>query len=126
MARGMAGKMSAFRVSELFSTGFGAGFGFGAENRGALSVESYVTDDASRLRLQQSGAWFTIQRLLLISIPPRPFLPAYRINATMAQHKHIINIISKQVIPPLSSKLHKGQAGESLASEVCRETHVDS
>lgn len=31
----------------------------------------------------------------------------------MAQHKHIINIISKQVIPPLSSKLHKGQAGAS-------------
>ncbi|KAJ9114683.1 hypothetical protein QFC22_005559 [Naganishia vaughanmartiniae] len=29
----------------------------------------------------------------------------------MAQHKHIINLISKQVIPPLSSKLHKGQAG---------------
>jgi hypothetical protein len=33
---------------------------------------------------------------------------------TMSQHKHIINVISKQVIPPLSSKLHKGQAGAFL------------
>lgn len=29
-----------------------------------------------------------------------------------AQHKHIIDIISKQLIPPMSGKLHKGQAGE--------------
>lgn len=49
-----------------------------------------------------------------IAFCSRPFI-SFSYYTIMAQHKHIINLISKQVIPPLSSKLHKGQAGTSTA-----------
>lgn len=37
--------------------------------------------------------------------------PLARLVAMSNIHKHLIDIISTKVIPPLSSKLHKGQAG---------------
>lgn len=78
--------------SEITSLGFWIPLNDVGESSSSLPLLRYM-----------DNSYTTSFNLYSIKNPPR--------TVNMAQHKHIINVISKQVIPPLSSKLHKGQAG---------------
>jgi ATP-dependent NAD(P)H-hydrate dehydratase len=79
-----------------------------------------VTPDmaASILRRHGNIVTFTSMQLLVSSSQPL-FLPQpSRVHAAsmMAkQHAHLMGLVGK-MIPPLSTKLHKGQAGECQAN----------